>query len=219
MASPIPIEAKEARWNEALSQARRGHFREAEGVLSTCGGQEVPIEALDLRARMAAQQGQLIAAEQLWLSVLARDLSHHGALVGLAAARARQSRRSIAPLLVWILIPLYLLAVGTATTFKQMESRWRQEVGAAQEADERRLDQLRASLIEQLDALHSTQLSLADATIRIESTLALTQMNQDQANKAVQERFTELHGMLDQVRAQLATLRIAWTVPKPLEIK
>lgn len=215
----LSLPASKTHFSQAVTFARQGRFRDAEGLLAASGGEEAPIEALDLRARMAAQQGQLAAAEQLWLSVLARDPGHHGALTGVATARARQSRRSIAPLLAWILIPLSWLAVGTATTLKQMEILWRQELGAAQEAQQRRLDQLGTSLIEQLDALQSTQSSLNDATISIESTLASTHQHQDQANKAMQERLAELHGMVDQVRAQVATVRTTWTAPKSLERK
>lgn len=85
----------------ATELARAGHYREAETVLSACGGGEAAsdAQALDLLARMRAQEGRLAEAEKLWTRArqLAPDnAAYHDALRRIASTQRRSARRQIA---------------------------------------------------------------------------------------------------------------------------
>ena len=73
--------------SRATDLARSGALAEAEGVLRpVLQGPDVPVEALDLEARICAQQGRLADAVRWWQMVLERDPQHEGARAGLRRA-------------------------------------------------------------------------------------------------------------------------------------
>ena len=73
--------------SRATDLARSGALAEAEGVLRpVLQGPDVPVEALDLEARICAQQGRLADAVRWWQMALERDPQHEGARAGLRRA-------------------------------------------------------------------------------------------------------------------------------------
>lgn len=72
---------------QAANLARRGKYDEAIRMLRGSGQEELSVDALDLQARIAAQQGRLLVAEGLWTDVLRTDSGHAGARQGLERIR------------------------------------------------------------------------------------------------------------------------------------
>lgn len=96
----------------ATELARAGQYRDAERILSASGGEaSSDAEALDLLARMRAQEGRLAEAENFWMR--ARQLepdnaAYHDALRRVASTQRRSARRQIA-------LPLAICLVLTAS--------------------------------------------------------------------------------------------------------
>jgi type VI secretion system protein ImpK len=94
----------------ATELARAGHYRDAEKVLAPAGGAPgPPLEALDLLARIRAQEGRLDEAEKLWGRALQAEPSnrtYQDALRRVAIVKGRRGvrRHHPAPLLAASLV-------------------------------------------------------------------------------------------------------------------
>lgn len=77
----------------ATAAARDGRYDAAEALLNDALQAERSVDALDLFARIRAQQGRLVDAELLWSEALNRDASFAAAQNGLRRIRAMQRGR------------------------------------------------------------------------------------------------------------------------------
>ena len=100
---------------QAADEARAGRHQEAEGLLSSMlAGTEPPLAALDLLARIRAQQRRWAEAEDLWRRVLQRDPSHRPARDALA--RLQRGHRPAWPGLFNVAAALVGLTLVAAAT-------------------------------------------------------------------------------------------------------
>lgn len=96
----------------AAALARDGHLDAAEPILAEALQAERSIEALDLLARIRAQQGRLAEADALWNEVLHRDATFDAAHAGLRRIRAIQTRRVAAwPFAVAVIVAAVILGI------------------------------------------------------------------------------------------------------------
>jgi hypothetical protein len=94
--------------NQAAELAREGAYDRAESLLRPAVERaDAPVAALDLQARVCAQQGRLGEAERWWQKVLEKEPTNAAAQAGLTCANALQRR----PVWLQTLWPL-LVAVG-----------------------------------------------------------------------------------------------------------
>jgi|GEM_PF-1392513 len=113
--SPTPLHGGEASRlldefavSQAADLARSGAFDRAESLLrSTVERENVPIAALDLQARVCAQQGRLNEAVRWWQEVLRREPANAAAQAALARLNNMQRRP------IWLQM-LWPMAVGLA---------------------------------------------------------------------------------------------------------
>src|ERR1041385_4808638 len=78
---------------QAAELARSGDFARAESLLSPLIGRAAPpVAALDLQARICAQQGRLFEAAECWRKALQSAPDHPAAQAGLAQLQRMQRR-------------------------------------------------------------------------------------------------------------------------------
>lgn len=104
--------------SQAAELAREGAYDRAESLLRpSLERPDAPLAALDLQARVCAQQGRLGEAAQWWQKVLEREPSSLAAQAALTRARALQRRpvwlQTLWPLLVGVGV-LACVAIGPA---------------------------------------------------------------------------------------------------------
>lgn len=202
----------------AVSLARSGDDAAAEILLRP--GAELPAApaSLDLMARLRAQRGDYIAAEDLWRRVLKLAPSHAAAIAGIR--RIRQ-RRTTSP---WwsLLLPTAIVSAAWMITSAVKHHAERQEKTSQQLtatlADQGRSTAVTAQVLQitiaRLDALtdqlHATAQTLTkDITetrqsIEKKTTMALTAV-QDQSTAAA-ETTTQLQGSLTNLAKRLETI-------------
>ena len=108
---------------EATRLARAGNYSAAEELLADLVAANPPnLAALDLLARVRAQQGALLEAETLWRKLLQLDPHHPGASAGVQGLR-RRARASTwrAPLLT--LVTGLALLLGAVALFSRFDLR------------------------------------------------------------------------------------------------
>lgn len=99
---------------QAAELARRGAFDGAESLLQPLLKRtDASLTAMDLQARICAQQGRLQEAARWWQKVLDRDPTHAAAQAGLARLN-RMQRRPVALQMAWPLIVGALVLVGVS---------------------------------------------------------------------------------------------------------
>lgn len=148
MSAPVPVhfptlDSQTARLLEefavgqAAECARRGSADRADSLLRPLLERtDPPVSALDLQARLCAQQGRLAEAERWWLKVLEKEPNHAAAQAGLARLRALQRQ----PVwLQWLWPPLVgLLVLGCGAGLLLWQARWH---GVAHAALEQRMSE------------------------------------------------------------------------------
>jgi flagellar motor protein MotB len=182
--------------SQASRLARAGNFTSAEQLLQELiGAGSGGVAALDLLARIRAQQGALFDAEAFWREVLQRDANHLGARAGLERIRAmHRGTLRLAPFAVSIVA----LAALAALTIAQRHSSEREKAVAAQQ------QQILRALAEHKSAGESR---LAEVFTALQS-LALTQSNAASSQDAVFARV-EKRAEPNQLLADLTATRAA----------
>jgi len=106
--------SRRAQLAQAAELARRGHLAAAENLLGTLPREELgsPI-ALDLRARIRAQQGRLAEAAELWTQALQLVPGNGGALAGLDRI-GRLQRRPVWFGVVWPVVVGAIVVLAVA---------------------------------------------------------------------------------------------------------
>jgi predicted Zn-dependent protease len=97
--------------NEALNIAKQGRYSVAESILKPLVYRDSAIvEAVDLLAKIYAQQGQIKKAQELWFKMLKDDPSNLRAIASLkkCALSIRPGLRSFALEYIWLIVSISL---------------------------------------------------------------------------------------------------------------
>ena len=211
--------------SKAAELARRGNFQEAEELIAGLGsGKEQPA-ALDLLARIRAQQGRWLEAEAFWKQALQQDPTNPAYLEGLQYIQ--RSRRGPAlgrifstiffMVLVGTFVLLAILGVQRLSGLNREIQDATSQVGALQDA----LSQSQATVIAEVGSSLPTQViptfpveDLANLHQEVQDSNTLTQAGLENLQQQVEDLQTSQADLLTSLQpTPTAELELTLSVP------
>lgn len=200
---------------EAAILARRGRYSEAARLLSRAreSGRCTELEALDLEARMHAQQGEYLAAEECWRR--ARSLSgepdaYKAELRRLRGAASSSQRRPVvlAAGLLLLAVPVWQLTFGVPAMQTRLDraeaalAALRVELGTLDERTRSRQEEISSGVTVVGGTLHQLDARLTE---RVDALPTVSRADEDRAAilNAVAAATAELHDAIASVRLEL----------------